>query len=130
MHPSISRKDLPLDSPTLLIVEDDTDLALGLESYFSLIGYQVETVTQGDEALAALRTTGPDVVLLDWRLPGKTGSEVLREAREEGIDTPTIMVSVHSWSELRKKVHAPKPDDHVTKPFDLDDLEARVEALI
>lgn len=131
MLPSSSQKAAPPETPTLLIVEDDPDLAFGLESYFSHVGYQVEMVNQGDGALETIQATDPDVVLLDWRLPGMTGSEVLREARANGLDTPAIMVSVHSRSELQTKIRdAPEPDDYVTKPFDLQDLRARVETLL
>lgn len=115
--------------PSLLVVEDDSELSLGLESYFSQAGYQVEVVDRGDEALKAIRSTDPDVVLLDWRLPEKTGADVLREAREEGIDTPAIITSVHTESTIRRRDGDPGADDYVAKPFDLDDLRARVDAL-
>lgn len=118
------------ESPSLLIVEDDPDLASVLESYFSYKRYRVETVREGNKALDAIRAVGPDVLFLDWRLPGKTGAEVLREARADGIDVPAIMVSVHSEAELKRKIGDPGADAYVTKPFDLEDLEGRVDALL
>jgi DNA-binding response OmpR family regulator len=125
-----SRKDEAVESPSLLIVEDDPNLSSVLESYFSYKRYRVETVREGDKALEAIRAAGPDVLFLDWRLPGKTGAEVLREARADGIDAPAIMVSVHSEDELKRKIGDPGADAYVTKPFDLEDLEERVGALL
>jgi DNA-binding response OmpR family regulator len=125
-----SRKATASNSPFLLIVEDDKDLAFGLESYFSYKRYQVETVSEGHEALDAIRATNPDVILLDWRLPGKTGTEVLRDTRKDGIDAPALMLSVHPEDELKRKTGDPKADDYLTKPFDLEDLERRVDALL
>ena len=118
------------NSPSLLIVEDAPDLVSALESYFTHKRYQVKAVNNGDEALSALRATDPDILLLDCRLPGKTGTEVLREARGEGIDAPAIMVSVHPESELKQKGDDPGADAYLTKPFDLDTLGDRVDALL
>lgn len=118
------------ERPSLLIIEDDSELSLGLESYFSHAGYQVKVVSRGDDALEAIQSTDPDVVLLDWRLPEKTGVEVLREAREEGIETPAIMTSVHSEREIRKSDDDPEAEDYIAKPFDLEDLRARVASLL
>jgi DNA-binding response OmpR family regulator len=118
------------EAPFVLIVEDDPDLSSVLKSYFSYKRYQVETVRDGNKALEAIRATGPDVLFLDWRLPGKTGAEVLREARADGIDAPAIMVSVHSEGELKQKIGDPGADAYVTKPFDLEELQDRVDALL
>jgi DNA-binding response OmpR family regulator len=118
------------ESPSLLIVEDDPDLSSILKSYFSYKRYRVETVSKGGRALDAIRSTEPDVLFLDWRLPGKTGAEVLREARAAGIDAPAIMISVHSERELKQKIGDPGADAYVTKPFDLEELEAWVETLL
>lgn len=125
-----SKENSAPESPRLLIVEDDPSLADVLASYFSYKRYQVEVLREGKTAAEAVRTTGPDVLLLDWRLPGKTGAEVLREVREEGIDTPAIMVSAHSENELKRKLGDPGADAYVTKPFDLEVLEDRVDALL
>lgn len=130
MSPDKSETDRPPACPSLLIIEDDVELALGLESYFSHMGYQVEIVSRGDKALEAIRTVDPDILLLDWRLPKKTGVEVLREVRAEGIDTPAIMISVHPESRVRRRDGIPRADDYIPKPFDLEDLRERMAALI
>lgn len=116
--------------PSLLIIEDDSELARGLESYFSHAGYQVEVVRRGDRALDTIRSAEPDIILLDWRLPRKTGAEVLREAREQGVDTPAIMTSVHPEGEVRRQDGDPGADDYIPKPFELEDLRERVSALL
>lgn len=130
MPASQSEKGSSPESPFIVIVEDDLNLSSVLESYFSYKRYEVETVREGDKALDLIRAAGPDLLFLDWRLPGKTGAEILREVRADGIDAPAIMVSVHSEEELTQKIGDPGADAYVTKPFDLEELEERVDALL
>ena len=118
------------EAPLVLIVEDDPDLSSVLEAYFSYKRYRVETVRDGHKALSAIWDTRPDILFLDWRLPGKTGAEILRAVRADGIDAPAIMVSVHSEDELKQKIGDPGADAYVTKPFDLEELQDRVDALL
>jgi DNA-binding response OmpR family regulator len=117
-------------TPRLLVVEDDPEVGRGLEDYFSLWEFQVELVTRGARALAALKSFSPDVVILDVRLPEKDGFEVLREVRAEEIDLPIIILTVLSEPEHKEKALQLGADAYVTKPFDADDLLARVRSVM
>jgi two-component system alkaline phosphatase synthesis response regulator PhoP len=114
----------------LLVVEDDATLRQALRFNLAREGYEVGVATNGPEALEAVRGRRPDLVLLDVMLPGMSGVEVLRVMRQEGIDTPVIIVSAKT-EELDRvvglKVGA---DDYVTKPFSRPELLARIEAVL
>ncbi|HET7645493.1 MAG TPA: response regulator transcription factor [Candidatus Limnocylindria bacterium] len=114
----------------LLVVEDDATLRQALRFNLAREGYEVGVATNGPEALEAVRRRRPDLVLLDVMLPGMSGVEVLRVMRQEGIDTPVIIVSAKT-EELDRvvglKVGA---DDYVTKPFSRPELLARIEAVL
>jgi len=115
----------------LLIVEDDPEMGSGLEKFFSLKGYDVMRVTDGDEAVRTMRHLPPyDVVLLDVMLPYKDGFEVLREVRNAGVDSPVIMLTVKSQDEDKLRGFELGADDYVTKPFNAEELAARVQAVL
>jgi DNA-binding response OmpR family regulator len=124
---------VPTDSREvqLLIAEDDPDVGDGLEDRFSQKGYDVDRTTDGEDALREITTLPPyDLVLLDVRLPEKDGFEVLREARRAGVDSPVILLTAKD--EHRHKIRGFNlgADDYVTKPFDVKELEARVQAVL
>lgn len=115
----------------LLIVEDDPDVGTGLEDYFSIKGYEVERVMDGKEAVQKITMLPPyDVVLLDVMLPDKDGFEVLREVRKSGVDSPIIMLTAKSESKHKLRGFDLGADDYVTKPFDAEELAARVQAVL
>lgn len=115
----------------LLIVEDDSDIGSGLEEFFSDQGYDVSRAANGEQALQQITTLPPyDVVLLDVRLPEKDGFEVLREARKAGVDSPVIMLTIKAEDKHKLRGFALGADDYVTKPFDLEELAARVQAVL
>lgn len=115
----------------LLIVEDDSDIGAGLEDFFSIKGYDIARATDGEEALQEITTLPPyDVVLLDVRLPEKNGFEVLREARKAGVDSPVILLTVKAEDKHKLRGFALGADDYVTKPFDTEELAARVQAVL
>lgn len=128
-----SSDDAPTDTPRtrLLIAEDDPDLGNSLESLFARSGYEVDRATDGDETLQQMTTLPPyDLVLLDVRLPEKSGFEVLREARQAGVDSPVIMLTVKDEHKHKLRGFDLGADDYVTKPFDTKELTARVEAVL
>ena len=114
----------------LLVVEDDVTLRQALSFNLVREGYEVGVASTGPEALEAVRDRPVDLVLLDVMLPGMSGVEVLRVMRQEGIETPVIIVSAKT-EELDRvvglKVGA---DDYVTKPFSRPELLARIEAVL
>jgi len=119
------------DDACILIVEDDPDVGKGIEDFLSIKGYDVERVTNGDDALQEMTMLPPyDVILLDVMLPEKDGFEVLREARKSGVDTPVIMLTAKSESKHKLRGFDLGADDYVTKPFDAEELAARVRAVL
>lgn len=115
----------------LLIVEDDSEIGSGLIDFFSGEGYDVSRAADGEEALQKITTLPPyDVVLLDVRLPEKDGFEVLREARKAGVDSPVIMLTIKAEDKHKLRGFALGADDYVTKPFDVEELAARVQAVL
>ena len=130
----MSFSDVPsTDTPEvrLLIAEDDPDVGAGLEDLFSRKGYEVRRATDGEHALQEITTLPPyDLVLLDVKMPEKDGFEVLREAREAGVDSPVIMLTVKDEHKHKLRGFDLGADDYVTKPFDAKELAARVEAVL
>jgi len=125
--------DASTESPEarLLIAEDDPDLGSSLESFFTQNGYEVHRVTDGEDTLQEMTTLPPyDLVLLDVRLPEKDGFEVLREARQAGVNSPVIMLTVKDEHKHKLRGFDLGADDYVTKPFDTKELTARVEAVL
>jgi DNA-binding response OmpR family regulator len=125
--------DAPSDAPEarLLIAEDDPDVGSNLESLFSREGYEVRWTTGGEDTLQEMTTLPPyDLVLLDVKLPEKDGFEVLREARQAGVDSPVIMLTVKDEHKHKLRGFDLGADDYVTKPFDTKELTARVEAVL
>lgn len=115
----------------ILIVEDDLEVGTGLEDFFSVKGYEVSRASDGEAALQEITTLPPyDVVLLDIMLPEKDGFEVLREARKAGVDSPVILLTAKAEDKHKLRGFALGADDYVTKPFDAEELAARVQAVL
>lgn len=118
--------------PRILIVEDEEPLALLLRYNLEAEGYAVDSVARGDEAEIRLREQVPDLVLLDWMLPGLSGIELCRRVRARG-DTerlPIIMLTARGDESERVRGLATGADDYVVKPFSVPELLARVRALL
>jgi two-component system, OmpR family, phosphate regulon response regulator PhoB len=116
----------------ILIVEDDHDFIL-LPSYnLEAEGYVVEAVMSGDEADLRLTESVPDLVILDWTLPGLSGIEICRRlrAREKTRELPVIMVTGRSEEAERVRGLSVGADDYVVKPFSMPELMARVRGLL
>lgn len=121
------------ENPTarMLIVEDDPEMGMGLEDFFSLKGYEVERAEKGKQGLQQITSLPPfDVVLLDVMLPEKNGFEILREARQSGVDSPVVMLTVKGKEQDKLQGFELGADDYVTKPFSAEELEARVRAVL
>ena len=113
----------------LLLVEDDATMRASLERTLSRRGMRIATCADGAQALARWREAMPDVVLLDLSLPGLDVLDVLQEARKEGLRTPVLVVTARGTVGDRILGLNAGADDYLPKPFDLDELEARVRAL-
>ncbi|KAB2968728.1 MAG: response regulator transcription factor [Thermoanaerobaculia bacterium] len=114
----------------LLVIEDDEAIAQGLRFNFERRGYAVEVAGDGLDGLERARGGGFDLILLDVRLPALDGFEVCRRLRVEGVLTPILMLTARAQSEDLVQGLKTGADDYVVKPFDLDELLARVEGLL
>jgi two-component system response regulator QseB len=113
----------------ILLVEDDELLGSGICDTLSRARYAIEWVRNGAQALAALRQGGIDVMILDLGLPGIDGLEVLRRARAGGDTTPVLILSARDAAGQRVEGLDAGADDYLVKPFDVEELLARVRAL-
>lgn len=114
--------------PSILVVEDDTDVADMLSAYFHIQGYHVDTVNWGEAALDACRTKRPELIILDIRLPDIDGYEVasrLRNSRRTD-DIPIIFLTEKRSRADRLQGLELGADDYITKPFDIQELRLRV----
>lgn len=115
----------------LLLVEDTPDLALWLGTALRQAGAQVEFARDGNEALALLSSGDSfDAVLLDLNLPGRDGLSVLQELRERGDTVPVMILTARASVPDRVLGLNLGADDYLPKPFDLSELEARLQALL
>lgn len=114
----------------LLLVEDNPTLQTTLQRALGRRGFEVLACTDGTRALAQWRSTLPDLVLLDLSLPGQDGLMVLTQARALGLTTPVIILTARGTVGDRILGLNTGADDYLPKPFDLDELEARIQALL
>src|SRR5690349_18001044 len=114
----------------VLLIEDDAAMQTTLARSFDRRGMQVATCGDGARALDRWQQTVPDVVLLDLTLPGADGLDVLRRARAEGLTTPVLVLTARGTVGDRILGLNSGADDYLAKPFDLDELEARMRALV
>jgi two-component system, OmpR family, phosphate regulon response regulator PhoB len=121
-----------ISAPRVLVVEDDSAQALVLAYNLEAEGYVVESVERGDEAELRLAENAPDLVILDWMLPGVSGLEICRRlrARETTRTLPVIMVTGRSEEAERLRGFSVGADDYVVKPFSVPVLMARIRALL
>ena len=115
---------------TVLVVEDDLGVRESLEAALGFDGYDVETVDDGDAALSRLAVGEPDLVVLDVMMPRVDGLTVCRLLRQRGFTTPILLLTArHEVSDRVAGLDA-GADDYLVKPFALDELLARVRALL
>ncbi len=115
--------------PTVLLIEDESELARVAQSYLQNGGFTVLTAARGDTGLAQFRQSKPDLVLLDLNLPGMDGLDVAREIRRQG-ETPIIMVTARVEETDRLIGLELGADDYITKPYSPRELVARVRAVL
>ena len=117
---------------TILIVEDDLDIADMLNSYLSVQGYDVITVNWGEDGIRASQTERPDLVILDIRLPDIDGFEVAKTLRtnHRTEDIPIIFLTEKRERSDRLKGLELKADDYITKPFDVIELRLRIRNVL
>lgn len=113
----------------ILVVEDDAHLADGLRINLDLEGYESVMAGSAEDGLRQWRSTGPDLILLDVMLPGMDGFEMCRIIRQEGDRVPILFLTARSAGQDRIHGLDEGGDDYITKPFDLQELLARIKSI-
>jgi two-component system copper resistance phosphate regulon response regulator CusR len=113
----------------ILVVEDDRTVGQYVQRGLEEQRYNVDVVDDGTEGLERASQTTYDVIVLDLRLPGLSGVEMLRMLRDRGIETPVLVLTAQDAVESKVQALRTGADDYVTKPFAFEELLARVEAL-
>lgn len=119
-------------NPRILIVEDEEPLTMLLRYNLEAEGYAVESTSRGDEAELMLREQAPDLVLLDWMLPGLSGIELCRRIRQRSETQllPVILLTARGEESERVRGLGTGADDYIVKPFSVPELLARIRALL
>jgi two-component system phosphate regulon response regulator PhoB len=125
-HSSGARK------PRIMIAEDEESLAVLLRYNLEAEGYTVEVATRGDDAELRLKEAAPDLLLLDWMLPGTSGIELMRRIRKWSHtgQLPVIMLTARGQEDERIRGLDLGADDYVVKPFSVPELMARIRTLL
>jgi two-component system phosphate regulon response regulator PhoB len=119
-------------SARILIVEDEEPLTMLLRYNLEAEGYEVEIEARGDDAELRLKENAPDLIVLDWMLPGLSGIELCRRlrARAETERLPIIILTARGEESERVRGLATGADDYIVKPFSVPELVARIRALL
>jgi DNA-binding response OmpR family regulator len=120
----------PARPARVLVVEDDTEIANVLDRTLRLEGYDVETAGDGESALEQAEAFAPDIVILDLGLPKLDGIEVARRMRDNGNDVPILVLTARDALESRVEGLDSGADDYLVKPFERQELLARLRALL
>jgi len=120
----------PQTEAKLLVVEDDPNILELLSASLRFAGFDVTTATSGSAALNAARERRPDLVVLDVMLPDLDGFEVIRMMREAGTRTPVVFLTARDATDDKIRGLTLGGDDYVTKPFSLEELTARIRAVL
>jgi DNA-binding response OmpR family regulator len=115
---------------TILVIEDNEALREGLVLNLVNRGYRVDSAVDGREGMQKALETQPDLVVLDIMLPGKNGLDILTELRNRGRSVPILILSGRDRTEHKVEGLTTGADDYLTKPFELPELLARVEAIL
>jgi len=113
----------------VLVIEDDPTVGTFVKRGLEEQRWQVDLVASGDEGQRLAEAGSYDVIVLDMRLPGKSGMEVLRDLRGRGFEKPVLVLTAQDAVDAKVDALRAGADDYVTKPFALEELLARVEAL-
>lgn len=113
----------------VLLVEDNRLLAAGISQALRSAGYTVNHVGSGKDALTALRSSAPDLVILDLGLPDMDGIEVLRTARRDRFSNPVLILTARDATRDKVSGLDSGADDYLAKPFEIDELLARLRVL-
>jgi len=114
----------------ILVIEDESSLRMAIRDELEFEGFEASVAENGITGLERILAEAPDLVILDLMLPGKSGFEICREVRGQGMDTPIIMLTARAQEVDRVKGLELGADDYVIKPFSLAELVARIRAVL
>lgn len=114
----------------LLLVDDEDNLRSMLEAALRHLGFDVCPVTNGRDALAAATQVKPDLIVLDLMLPDLDGFEVCRRLRSDGVRTPVVFLTARDGTEDKVRGLTLGGDDYLVKPFSIEELVARINAVL
>jgi len=114
----------------VLVVDDEEYINDLIAAGLRFVGFEVDTAADGREALAKVASNRPDLIVLDVAMPDIDGFEVLQRLRRDGLDTPVVFLTARDAPVDRVKGLRIGGDDYITKPFSLDELLARIEAIL
>jgi len=117
-------------SAAILVVDDDAPIRRMLDRTLSTVGYDVQSAADGGAALAAVEQSVPDLIVLDVAMPGLDGLAVCRRLRARGLATPVLLLTARDGLTDRVEGLDAGADDYVVKPFETEELLARVRALL
>ena len=120
------------DNPLILVIEDEASLTTLLRYNLESHGFRVASIDNGSDAMSSIASVQPDLVLLDWMLPGVSGIEICRKIRREPQthDLPVILLTARSEESDRVRGLDCGADDYVVKPFGVSELIARIRAVL
>ncbi len=116
--------------PTILLVDDEAAITDNLAPFLTRAGFDVVVAADGEQALARVAEEDPDLLVLDVLLPGRDGRAVLRQLRQEGREVPIILLTRVGESGERSMALEEGADDYLNKPFDPQELVARIRAVL
>jgi len=125
-----ARQDGAQARPRLLVVEDDPNIVELLSASLRFAGFEVTAAMNGADAVNSARDKQPDLVVLDVMLPDLDGFEVIRRMREGGVRTPVVFLTARDATDDKIRGLTLGGDDYVTKPFSLEELTARIRAVL
>lgn len=125
-----ARQDGAQARPRLLVVEDDPNIVELLSASLRFAGFDVTAAMNGADAVNSAREKQPDLVVLDVMLPDLDGFEVIRRMREGGVRTPVVFLTARDATDDKIRGLTLGGDDYVTKPFSLEELTARIRAVL
>jgi two-component system OmpR family response regulator len=116
--------------PRVLVVDDEENINFLVSAALRHSGFDVATAADGREALSTVRSFAPDLVVLDVMLPDLDGFEVCRRMRNDGVDVPVLFLTARDATEDKVRGLSIGGDDYVTKPFSLEEVLARIQAIL
>lgn len=122
-------KRMGADKPKILVVDDEPQIARVLKATLTAQGYSIRTASDGDDAVQAMKSWTPDLVITDLRMPNLDGVELCRYLRGKS-NIPIIVLSVKNEERIKIEALDAGADDYVTKPFSVNELLARVRAAL